>query len=263
VIDTINFLPFCPFDEHFTLFVLGSRSVRTFDEVAECVGKSLDARPINEIISNYCQFIKPKMPAEVAVIKNAVFRFLFDRLYVRHLRVIGGDGDECAQLGQICERIRWLTPREMGIPAKRLKTGIVDVAFAASAEGSFGTRVRPVFTSPIDIIAQVFLALKSGEEFTRHNSFETQFGQFGSMFDPAKVANISDQLSFDDFFPMFCLMFSIACPSNAGPSSDSPLSSTASGCRPPSTSQAYSSRRSSSTSGRPSPLRLAERHPST
>jgi hypothetical protein len=137
--------------------------------------------------------------------------------------LISGDGDDCAQLRQICDRIRWLTPREMGIPAKMLKAGMVDVAFASLVQRSpllqkAVSELTSVqfLTNPVDIIARVFLALKSGEEFVRQNSFETRFGQVGSMFDPAKVANVSNQLSFDHFFPIFCLIFSLTWPGNAG-----------------------------------------------
>jgi hypothetical protein len=225
VISTIDFSPFCPFDDHFALYVLRSGSARRFDEIVDRVGaggKTIDPGPINEIISNSCQLVKPKTPAEVAVIKNAVYRFLFDRLYVKYPRLISGDGADCAQLGQICDRIRWLTPREMGIPAKMLKAGMVDIAFASLVQRSplLQKAVSELsgvqfLTNPVDIIAHVFLSLKSGEEFVRQNSFESRFGQFVSMFDPSKVANVSDQLSFDDFFPMFCLIFSLAWPVNA------------------------------------------------
>jgi len=70
-------------------------------------------------------------------------------------------------------------------------------------------------TNPIDIIANVFTSLKAAEEFVRTNSLESRFGQFVSMFDPAKVASASDQLAFDELFPLFCSVFAASCPVNA------------------------------------------------
>jgi hypothetical protein len=75
-------------------------------------------------------------------------------------------------------------------------------------------------TNPVDIIASVFIVLKAGEEFVKQNHLENRFGPYVSMFDRNKVANVSQQLSFDDFFPMFCLIFALACPVNGAAISD-------------------------------------------
>jgi hypothetical protein len=68
---------------------------------------------------------------------------------------------------------------------------------------------------PIEIMATIFLALKSSEEFVKQNTFENRFGQWVSMFDRDKAVGKGGHLAFDDFFPMFCLIFSLSPPVNS------------------------------------------------
>jgi hypothetical protein len=224
VIETIGFSPRCTFDDDFAAFVCagGALAIDKFDEISARIARRLDMSPIKDVIGQSVQLLRPRTQGEVCVIKNAVYRLLFDRLYLKFPEPIAGPKSGPQGLGQLCDRMRWLTPRELSIPEKMMKPWMMDLSFTILVQRSVHPQKAvsdlsaiQFLTNPVDIIANVYLALKAGEEFVRQNVLETRFGQFVSMFDPRKVANVSDQLSFDDFFPLFCPLFSLACPINA------------------------------------------------
>jgi hypothetical protein len=67
--------------------------------------------------------------------------------------------------------------------------------------------------NPLEIMAAIFRSIKLAEEFVRQNRLANRFGEFVSMFASTNVAK--GQLAFDDFFPLYCLIFASAAPSNA------------------------------------------------
>jgi hypothetical protein len=234
VLDATEYVPYSFFDDFFSFFVygrpdlnLGQFGARARSIAGQVKGKSLNFSAVTELIGVCVKLLKPKDQREVIVIKNGVYRLFFDRLFMHCPQLFEGTKPDAAEMGGRCSLVRWMTPHQMSIPDKLMQPSMVDMPFATLLRGSpqLQQAVReieiiPFLTNPIDIMAHVFNSLKSAEDFVRQNSFQNRFGMFVSMFDKEKLSSVSDQLSFDDFFPMFCLVFSSACPSNAMAISD-------------------------------------------
>jgi hypothetical protein len=227
-IESVDYSPFSAFDSFFIFWVSGSREFgfpqfdRIVNEVLALDKGRIDLELLKPLLKSLFQVFKPKSSTEVIVVKHAIYRVFFDRLYLKKPSLLEGNDGDRRKLANQCERVRWLTPRQMSIPEKIMKPEMMDVAFALLAQRTVQLQQAVGFisslhflTNPIDIMATVFSALKAGEEFVKQNSFEKRFGRWVSMFDREKVSGVADQLAFDDFFPMFCLMFSLAPPANA------------------------------------------------
>jgi hypothetical protein len=228
VLEQIEYSAFSPFDSFLAFFVDSSAefNIVKFDEIAALVlanatPKRIDLSPVSKLIGLFVQLLKPKNVNEATVIKSAVYRLFFDRLYLKNQAWIDGESDH-RRFNSHCNRIRWLTPRQMQIPEKLMKPDMMDLSFASLVQRSAHLQnAIALLTSiqfmidPIEIMTTIFLALKSGEEFVKQNTFENRFGQWVSMFDRDKVVKGSGNLAFDDFFPMFCLIFSLSPPVNS------------------------------------------------
>jgi hypothetical protein len=156
------------------------------------------------------------------VIKNGVFRMFFDRLFLIGPELFEVTAADALELSKRCGTLRWVTAREMAIPEKFMQPAMMHLPIVTLIQRSKLLQdaaneidLIPFITNPIDIMAKVFNCLKMMEEFVRENSFQNRFGMFVSMFDQAKVSSASDQMSFDDFFPIFCSVFAVSAPSNA------------------------------------------------
>jgi hypothetical protein len=222
-LEAVDFSPYSRFDGFFAFFIAGSRELGAqFDTAVDQIGGRLDVTPLSGLIKATVQVFKPKLAAELLVLKHAIYRIFFDQLYLKKGRLLDGDPGDRRRLAKQCERVRWLTPRQMSIPEKMMKPEMMDVSFARLAQRApqlheAGELLASLhfLTNPIDMMATIFFALKAGEEFVRQNHFENRFGRWVSMFDREKVAGVSDQLAFDDFFPLFCLIFSLSPPITA------------------------------------------------
>jgi hypothetical protein len=228
VIAAIEFVPHGFFDDFLSFFVRSNDQIHIelFDQIAAQIAhksrsNSIDFSSLKEIVKSLVQLLRPAQQKEVIVVKTAVYRLFFDRFYLLCPEFVGGTRQE-KSFERVCQQMRWFTPRTMGVPEKMMRPEMLDISFVRLvAQNPLLHRAVQEFdfiaflTNPIDIIEHVFNALKDIEEFARENSLARRFGQFVSMFDHGKLSTDAEKLSFDDFFPLFCLVFSMAWPTNA------------------------------------------------
>jgi hypothetical protein len=228
VIEAIEFGPHGFFDDFVSFFVRSNDQInlQLFDSIAAQIAqkrrsKSLDFSPLKDLVAKLAQLLRPTHQKEVIVIKTAIYRIFFDRFYLVYPEFVGGTRQE-KSFERVCQRMRWFTPRTMAVPEKMMRPDMLDVPFVrlVAQNPLLQAAVREFdfiafLNSPIDIMEHVFSALKNIEEFSRENSLARRFGQFVSMFDQGKVSTDAEKLSFDDFFPLVCLVFSMGWPANA------------------------------------------------
>jgi hypothetical protein len=230
VVETIEYCGRSQFDDIFSFFLCGSCEfgMKQMDEFVAQVSpgseaKRVDLKGLNSVVQQFIQLLKPNSAAETIVVKFGVYRLFFDRFYLTNPRWLNGE-DGCGEkLAIQCDRIRWLTARQMSIPDRCMRKETMDMAFATLARTSPQIQHTAelisslqFMTDPTEILATLFSALKAGEDVVRQNEFENRFGGWTSMVDRDKVSS-TDHLAFDDFFPLFCLLFSLSPPINAVP----------------------------------------------
>ena len=204
------------YDDFLFCFVMSRRDfLREIDELVRGVidqgnGELTDFRKVESLVAKMVRSLKPISKADVFVVRCGIVRIFFDRLYLisnNYLRA-----RTCSsRFTEACETIRNLTPRAMGVSDYLMSPDMLDKPFLEILEKEEilqdalkNIQLIQFYTNPVDIMACVLRTLKSVEKFVRLH-----------MSDPEKDGNIASQMSFDDFFPMFCMIFSIDPPVNA------------------------------------------------
>jgi hypothetical protein len=182
----------------------------------------MDFSPISSLVGAIVKSLKPKTQADVIVIKNGVCRIFFDRFYLRCPDFLGSP-DAPNNLAHTCQFIGDLTPRDMSVPDGFMKPGMMDVPLTTLVQKTPALRKAekeieflPFLRNPIDVMAHIFMALKAIQDFARQNCLENKLRQFAGMIDQNKVTARTGRMAFDDLFPMFCSVFAVAWPVNAG-----------------------------------------------
>jgi hypothetical protein len=169
-----------------------------FDEIGDRIAQKIDdvieSSPLKDIMTSLAQLLRPKQQKEVIVIKNGVYRTFVDWFHLICPTFIA------------CERMRLLTPRVMSMPEQIVSPEMMDIPFATLVAQKLLPKAVveeldiPVFlTNLINIMTHIFLVLKKLDEFASLSAGDRE----------------TDGLAFDDFFPLFCLVFTMSAPGKA------------------------------------------------
>ena len=191
------------------------------DEIDELVkdvisqgGKQLaDFRKVEGLVAKMVKSLKPIAQKDIFVVRCGIVRIFFDRLYVLsgdYLRTEAMNG----QFSASCEILRCMTPRQMNVSDYLLTPEVMDQPFDKTVENEELLRnaikdiaVIQFYTNPLDVMACVLRTLKAIEKFVR-SSTSAQGSE-------SRVYDVASQMSFDDFFPLFCFVFAADPPVNA------------------------------------------------
>jgi hypothetical protein len=221
-----DFSPHGFFDDIFAFWLIASGEMSEFDSAIEAAAElkngKINLSLLSEVVGKFIAMFHPIDGAEKAVIKHAVYRFFFDRLFMIHPELLIVKEDQMTKLMLGCHHLKWATPNAMIIPETLMKPEMMNQAFSSIVQKNHQLEeaVRLIgsiqfLVNPMEILAVIFQAIKTGEEFVRQNRMSNRFGEFMGMFEKQKVPGVGGQLAFDEFFPLFCLMFAAAAPSNA------------------------------------------------
>ena len=214
--ESIEYSKYGFYDDFMFCFVMSRQDF--LDEIDELVkdiiaqgnGELTDFRRVESLVAKIVKSLKPIDKKDVFVVRCGVVRIFFDRLYViseNYLRT----GSCSERFTTACQIIRNLTPRVMGVSdylmsAEMIETRFLDIVAKEKILQQSLNDIQMIqfYTNPLDIMACVLRTLKSLEKFVRQN-----------LANPDADGNVASQMSFDDFFPLFCLIFSIDPPVNA------------------------------------------------
>lgn len=229
---TTEYGPESTFDDSLFYYVALNDGFSQFDEIIQEVSEKMTARTINcskveSIVAKFAELLRPKHVTHTFVIRNAVSRIFFDRFYIRNSQLYVKQ-ENLHDFLEKCNAVKWSTPKTMDVNDKLLMPTMMNTPFVLLHDKSEELKTSgddcymiQYYVNPMDILSFVFKALKCGEDFVRSNSLERRLGRFVSMFeDKKKLASAANAMAFDDFFPLFCLVFSFNPPINAVPVSE-------------------------------------------
>jgi hypothetical protein len=230
VIDAIEFSPRGFYDDFFAYTIESHPTITmlAFDAAVREIDvkkspKSINFAGISDLISTCAHALRPKLQTELFVLKDGVYRVFFDRFYLLHPSILDEITETTLDMSHRCEQLKWMTPREATIPEQLILPSMADIPFVNLVAQSPDLQkavdfiaMIPFLTNPIDIMGHIFLSMKHAEDFIKQNVVQNKFGQGATVPDEGGPSVVG-QMSFDEFFPVFCLVFAYACPSNACP----------------------------------------------
>lgn len=220
---------YCPpntVDDFLYYFIMTHGGFAEMDELASIIiskinKNTIDFQPFNIFIKNYIKNFGPMTSNEAIVLRSSVVRIFFDRFYIQYADIYSREPDTEDFLAS-CNLMRWSSPSALGFNPKMLNRELFDTPFAAFAMKSplihkslSNLSFVQFYTNPCDILASVFRSLKCCEEYVRKVGLDEKYGELLSMFDQTKLMTEANDMSFDDFFPLFCAVFSLDPPANA------------------------------------------------
>ena len=183
------------------------------DIISQGTKQLTDFRRVEGLVANMVKSLKPMDQKDVFVVRCGIVRIFFDRLYILssdYLRTQAVDTKFVAA----CEKLREMTPSQMSVGEYLLPPEIMNTPFSKITEKEDvllkainDIRMIQFYTNPLDVMACVLRTLKAVERFVREKSPELGDGQ--------RAYDIASQMSFDDFFPLFCLVFAVDPPVNS------------------------------------------------
>jgi hypothetical protein len=205
VVHDFWFSPYGFFDDMFVFAVKGLSSVPPFDEAAAAV----DFVRILELRKIWVEICRPQNPREKAVVVHAVYRFFFDRVFLRSPSALTSTDAESRKIREMCEKLRVKTPEEVAVPEDMMLPEMMAQPFNLLTQNSL-TLLNAVkilesivfITNPGDILMTIFASLKAGQEFVHQNRVTSAHKE-------------TDAIALDEFLPLFTLIFAQASPADA------------------------------------------------
>ena len=198
--------------------------MKEIDKIINCIYNDdpYNFKLFTDLLMKYNRMLNVKNRNQKIVLKNALMRIFFDRFYILYPDIINENNSNSYNFGNTCNSLRWSTPKAIDINPNLMKPEYMDKPFISIVhssevlqEASKELQMLEFFTNPIDIFIHTFSALKVVDNFVKASTFEKRVGKFITMFDKSLIISEKAQMSFDDIFLLFCLIFTVYPPSNS------------------------------------------------
>lgn len=204
------------FDDFLWIYIVTNHDAKIFDAaIDEAIQNKSDGKIMLDKASleviKYIKIFQPKNINEIVVYRTSLFRFLFDRLYIKY--EIPENQEENDRFYTHCNMVIKSTPRKLEMTQKFIKDSELDSPLCEIFHNN--SKIQACwdslseihfYTNPLDIMNSIYLSIKACEDYMKDNFIANLKGA---------AANELEGISFDDFFSVFRGVVAVSPPANA------------------------------------------------
>ena len=210
-------------DDFIYYYVMANDCLSYFDQLVDRIkvkSKLINMKPLTPFVVKFAQRFGEIEKNEIQVIRVTLLRFFFDRFYIKYPQLFI-EQSELEKFIKNCSKMSSMSTKELRIPKKFVRDGEDEVPLKdlVSRNGILQEALENLlkasfYAYPTDILQCIYGSMKCVEKYTKTAELERKYGS-NIEWDSREAAVAASDMAFDDFFPLFTGVFSIAPPSNA------------------------------------------------